>query len=120
MSETLIAALIGALVGGGFAVLGGVVAHFLNLREDRIKRERDKADKQQEELRRNLSLSSETETRAKAVRSSLRNWERDWERDMGERPFRQDEGYSGYSKWDDFWPDSDYSKPKDSESDREE
>ena len=43
MSTELLAALMGALVGGGFAVLGSVLQHWLSLREDRIKRERDEA-----------------------------------------------------------------------------
>ena len=67
MSETLIAALVGALVGGGFAVLGGVVVHFLNLREDRIKRERDQADKRAEEVRKLLKPDSESLTQSKVV-----------------------------------------------------
>ena len=68
MSETLIAALVGALVGGGFAVLGGVVVHFLNLREDRIKRQRDRDDKRDEERRNLLKPDSESLTRLNLVR----------------------------------------------------
>ena len=73
MNETLVAALIGALVGGGFAILGGIVVHFLNLREDRIKRERDKADKRVEETRKNLS-SDEGTSKAKIVRAYGGKW----------------------------------------------
>ena len=68
MNETLIAALVGALVGGGFAVLGGVVVHFLNLREDRIKRQRDRDDKRDEERRNLLKPDSESLTRLNLVR----------------------------------------------------
>ena len=68
MNETLIAALVGALVGGWFAVLGGVVVHFLNLREDRIKRQRDRDDKRDEERRNLLKPDSESLTRLNLVR----------------------------------------------------
>jgi hypothetical protein len=68
LNETLIAALVGALVGGGFAVLGGVVVHFLNLREDRIKRQRDRDDKRDEERRNLLKPDSESLTRLNLVR----------------------------------------------------
>ena len=47
----MIAALVGALVGGSFALLGSVIQHFLSLREDRIKREREEADKARAALR---------------------------------------------------------------------
>lgn len=60
MSETLIAALVGALVGGSFALLGGVVQHYLSLREDRIKRERETEQKRAEERRQLLMRASIT------------------------------------------------------------
>ena len=54
MSDTLIAALIGALVGGSFALFGSVIQHFLSLREDRIKREREEEQKKRELIRQTL------------------------------------------------------------------
>ena len=54
MSETMIAALVGALVGGSFALLGGVLQHFLTLRQDTIRRIRDQEQKYLQDLRRIL------------------------------------------------------------------
>lgn len=60
MSTELLAALIGALVGGGFAVLGSVLQHWLSLREDRIKRERDEAREEQQLNTRNIDKQLQT------------------------------------------------------------
>lgn len=48
LQAALIGALIGALVGGSFALLGTVLQHYLALREDRIRRERDESQKEQD------------------------------------------------------------------------
>jgi hypothetical protein len=59
MSSELMAALIGALVGGGFAILGTLSAtilqHWLSLREDGIKRERDAKEREAILLRMKLT-----------------------------------------------------------------
>jgi len=48
------AAIIGALIGGGFVLIGSVLQHFLSLREDSVKRQRDEIYAESERLRKRL------------------------------------------------------------------
>lgn len=54
MDSNVVAALWGAVVGGVLTLMATVLQHFLSLREDNIKREREEIYAKSEELRRRL------------------------------------------------------------------
>lgn len=56
--------LVGAIIGGGFVLIGAFLQYFLSLREDKIKRERDSNDlfvhRQRKNLVKGVNLKSIT------------------------------------------------------------